>query len=90
MSHTDKIRARYLDSILQSVVRNDNGSHSRCPTLDVKRSGVVKKKRCGKKPRTLTGVRRGGRRGRKGFIVAVGWTGQEQERYEVVGQLPDY
>jgi hypothetical protein len=45
---------------------------------------------CGKKTPTLMGERRGGRRGRKGFIVAVGWTGQEQERYEVVGQLPDY
>jgi hypothetical protein len=62
----------------------------RCPTLDAKSSGVVKKKWCGKKTPTLTGERRGGRRGRKGFLVALGWTGQEQERYEVVGHLPDY
>ena len=27
---------------------------------------------------------------RNGFMVEVGWVGQEQERYEVVGKLPDY
>jgi hypothetical protein len=41
-----------------------------------------------------TGTEMGGKVGvsgeRNGFMVEVGWVGQEQERYEVVGKLPDY